>query len=279
MFKKSSLQQHYHNNFLFYLKLISFVASKPYKVYAFLNYLPKNHQDKYFYSSSEKINSHAIKLNLLADMAALHSNKDDDWIIFIDGDAFPVADIVSFGKEKLKKYPLIAIQRKENYGDPQPHPSFCLTTIGFWKKIDGDWNSGYEWENPSGKKVTDVGGNLLSILDKQDIKWLPIWRSNKTNIHKLWFGVYGDLIYHHGAGFRAPVSRVDLQDHLIKHSSLLKKIYRKIKKENPRKIANEIAKKNTIASNKVYQSILNDKYFVQYFLEEPVDQVKESKEP
>ncbi len=248
---------------------------QPYKVYAFLNYLPKKHQDKYFYSSTEDIKSHAIKLNLLADMATLHSNKDDDWIIFIDGDAFPVADIVSFGKEKLKKHPLIAIQRKENYGDIQPHPSFCLTTIGFWKKIDGDWNSGYEWENPSGKKITDVGGNLLSILDKQGIKWLPILRSNKRNIHKLWFGVYGNLVYHHGAGFRAPVSRVDMQDHSNKYSSLLKKIYLKIKKENTKKTRNEIAKKNTIASNKVYQSILNDKYFFQYFLEEPVDHVRE----
>jgi len=41
--------------------------------------------------------------------------------------------------------------------------------------------------------------------------WYPLLRSNGRNLHPIWFGIYGDIIYHHGAGFRAPVSRYDLQ--------------------------------------------------------------------
>ena len=39
----------------------------------------------------------------------------------------------------------------------------------------------------------------------------PLLRTNKRNDHPLWFAVYGDIIYHHGAGFRRPFSRVDEQ--------------------------------------------------------------------
>ena len=61
-----------------------------FKLYAFLNDLPSNHTGKFFYSSTEPIEEHSIKLNILADMAMLHSNNPDDLLIFIDGDAFPI---------------------------------------------------------------------------------------------------------------------------------------------------------------------------------------------
>ena len=177
----------------------------PFRVYAFLNLLPRDHRSKYFYASTEDIRqsypseSHATKLNLLADIARSHSTNQDDWLMFIDGDAFPIGDIISFARSKLKDYPLLAIQRIENGGDIQPHPSFCLTTINFWDEIEGDWKPGYEWRNFAGEMVTDPGGNLLSVLDKNNINWCPLIRSNKRNLHPLWFGIYEDLIYHHGA--------------------------------------------------------------------------------
>jgi hypothetical protein len=58
--------------------------------------------------------------------------------------------------------------------------------------------------------VTDVGGNLLGALEERGVEWEPILRTNRRNLHPLWFGVYGDLVYHHGGGFRRrPISRVD----------------------------------------------------------------------
>jgi hypothetical protein len=104
----------------------------------------------------------------------------------------------------------MSIRRDENDGDIQPHPSFCATTAIFWKKIDGDWSPGHTWKNNSDQIVTDTGGNLLEKLKGH--KWYPMLRTNDINLHPLFFGIYSDIIYHHGAGFRSPVSRVDLKN-------------------------------------------------------------------
>ncbi len=152
--------------------------------------------------------SHPSKLNYLGE-CILRTGSEDDLLIFIDGDAFPIAGFLPFIREKLKTYPLIAIRRDENNGDRQPHPSFCATTIGFWKKINGDWSRGYRWGDAQGDKITDVGGNLLFILNTGGYQWYPLLRTNKTNLHPLWFGIYADVIYHHGAGFRKPSCRIE----------------------------------------------------------------------
>jgi len=183
--------------------------SEPFRVYTFLSGQAEGHRHKFFYANTEPVIAHAIKLNLLGEIIGYHAESPDDRLVFIDGDAFPVGDLCSYGEGKMKEFPLIAIQRKENNGDPQPHPSFCMTTCGLWKQIAGDWKRGFEWIDAQGKPVTDVGGNLMRILSQQGIPWYPMLRSNRRNLHPLWFGVYDDIIYHHGAGFREPVSRSD----------------------------------------------------------------------
>ena len=47
-----------------------------------------------------------------------------------------------------------------------------------------------------------MGGNLLGLLEDAGIDWYPMLRTNKVNPHPLQFGVYEDLVYHHGGGFR-----------------------------------------------------------------------------
>jgi hypothetical protein len=183
------------------LKYLRLHISREFKVYAFLHQLSEIHRPKYFYSSTEPVRSHAVKLNLLADMAAFNAASPDDWLMFIDGDAFPIGDVVPFACAMFKHNPLIAIQRRENNGDVQPHPSFCLTTVGFWKSIGGDWKEGHQWRSAQGKLVTDIGGNLLGILEQRHIEWHPMLRSNQRNLHPLLFGLYDDVIYHHGSGF------------------------------------------------------------------------------
>ncbi|MGO9470672.1 MAG: hypothetical protein ACLQIB_04600 [Isosphaeraceae bacterium] len=186
--------------------------SEEFRVYAFLNGIGDvaAYRDKFFYASTEPIESHAIKLNLLADIIYAYSESDDDLIMFIDGDAFPVGDVVSFARRAIGEFPMLAVQRLENLGDPQPHPCFCMTTVGFWKRLGGDWKSGYEWRNSDGESVTDVGGNLLGLCEREGVRWLPLHRSNRLNLHPIWFGVYHDLVYHHGAAFRThPCSRLE----------------------------------------------------------------------
>jgi hypothetical protein len=148
--------------------------------------------------------SHADKLNELARLITAEADADDR-LLFLDGDAFPVAPL-----EPLIAAPddLIAVRRDESrWAYPRPHPCFCLTTVGFWNEIGGDWSAGFTWEIANGDTVTDVGGNLIGILEEREIAWRPLTRLNITNLHPLWFALYGDdrvgpTVYHHSAGFR-----------------------------------------------------------------------------
>ena len=55
--------------------------------------------------------------------------------------------------------------------------------------------------------MSDSGGNLLRILERRDQAWTPLLRTNRIDLHPLWFGIYGGFLYHHGAGFRKAVAR------------------------------------------------------------------------
>ncbi len=182
--------------------------TEPYRIYACVSGVERNYADLYYFCSEEE-GRHAEKLNYLASEIIAKSN-DDDILMFIDGDAFPISsELVPFVREKITKHELVAIRRDENNIDIQPHPSFCATTVGLWKQIRGDWGKGYYWVNSRGKEVTDVGGNLLKILNDNNIDWFPLTRTNKKDLHPLWFGIYGNMVYHHGAGFRPPTCSAD----------------------------------------------------------------------
>jgi hypothetical protein len=184
----------------------------PYRIYAYLNGIdPRPFTDRFHYINTDNIAAHITKLNLLAEEICRVGNPGDI-IIFIDGDAFPVQEIVPFLEEALKTYPLVAIKRLENDGDPQPHPSFCATTIGFWQEIEGDWSKGPHWLTNSGIRRSDTGAVLWEKLNRLGIAWKPILRSNTVDYHPLWFGVYGKLIYHHGAAFRTPYCTIDIRE-------------------------------------------------------------------
>ena len=172
---------------------------EPYLVYADLEAIdPAEHGPKFHHvadlaatkSFENGIFSHTEKLNALAETIAAESDPDDV-VLFLDGDAFPIAPVGPF------------------LDDVQPHPAFAATTAGFWQEIGGDWNPGYRWRNAAGKEVTDAGGNLLGILRERDVEWYPLLRTNRRNLRPLWFAVYDDLAYHHGAGFRGGLCRRD----------------------------------------------------------------------
>jgi hypothetical protein len=131
--------------------------------------------------------------------------------MFLDGDAFPVADPVPVIRRALAETDLLALQRRENADDRQPHPAFCVTSVATWSLMHGDWSAGLSWKGPDGALRSDVGGNLLRLLELHGLSWTPLRRTNTLNLHPVWFGVYGDVVYHHGAGFRAAQSRQDLQ--------------------------------------------------------------------
>jgi hypothetical protein len=149
----------------------------------------------------EQRGPHPCKLNHLA-LEICHVAAEDDLIMFLDGDAFPIVDPMPVIEEALQTAPLLAVRRAENLDEPQPHPSFCVTTVGTWRSLPGDWSLGPVW--PAGKRelVSDVGANLMRTLELSGIPWVQLLRTNGAKLHPLLFAVYGDVVYHHGAGFR-----------------------------------------------------------------------------
>lgn len=144
---------------------------------------------------------HPGKLNNLAAEIS-HEAQDSDLLMFLDGDAFPIVDPMPLILDGLARAPLIAVRRAENGGDQQPHPCFCVTTVKTWRDINGDWSPGHRWTLPDGRRPTDVGGNLLRTLELTQTPWVEVLRSNRMHLDPLLFAIYGETIYHHGAGFR-----------------------------------------------------------------------------
>lgn len=192
-------------------------SGSPYRVYAFVNGVDQDYSGLFYFYCTEDIEccaggyNHGAKLNILADVIASHA-ADDDILVFLDGDAFPIANLSNFIETNLESAPLLAVRRDENMADVQPHPCFAAARVGFWKEIRGDWKPGYRWKNANGDLVTDTGGNLLGRITEIGTEWYPVLRTNKKNIHPIWFGIYGDVVYHHGAGFRGKVARPELAE-------------------------------------------------------------------
>jgi len=183
----------------------------PYRVFASLNEIDDPDLRARFYFADEIEGGHGAKLNALAEVVAGRADAGET-LVFLDGDAFPVRPLLPWLGDVLARHQLCAVRRDENLGDRQPHPSFCATSVGFWKEIGGDWR-GAPWTNAAGREVVDAGGKLLAALDERAVAWMPLLRTNSYNPHPLWYGVYAHRVYHHGAGFQeAKAERVDWTD-------------------------------------------------------------------
>ncbi len=182
---------------------------RPYRTYAYLDgdaLAQADRFDEWF--PGEKVH-HYRKIDDLAARICAQAD-DDDVLVFLDGDAFPVADLGAALDTMLAGHRLAAVRRREILGDPIPHPSFCATTVGFWRDSGATWVGGYRWLDDVGNFITDTGANLLKLLDDMHVDWLPLSRTSTRDLHPVLFAVYGDLVYHHGAGFRRVLTRPDL---------------------------------------------------------------------
>lgn len=171
-------------------------AGEPFQLWGSLEGVDESHH-RHFDHVVPSLGGHAGKLNLLGRVVCDVADRDD-LLVFLDGDAFPVAEMGPRLRALLADAPLAAVQRTENGGDTQPHPCFCATTVGLWADLPGDWSSGYVFR--PGR--TDVGANLMHRLERTGTPWTPILRTHSLAEHDVFFGVYGGFVYHHGAGFR-----------------------------------------------------------------------------
>jgi hypothetical protein len=182
-------------------------VNAPYRVYASLNGIDDPSAFKKFHYAEDVPGEHWEKLDTLAKQVVADADPGDI-LIFLDGDAFPIQELQPWLDDVLAQHPLVAVQRVENCDDMRAHPCFCATTVGFWSSQGCDWTPA-PWRGATGTNFTDAGGTLANLLQANDVKWLPLRRTNTHDIHPLWFGVYGHRLYHHGAGFRQRHSRVD----------------------------------------------------------------------
>ncbi len=174
--------------------------SVPFTTWASIQRIDPEH-GRHFDRVIKQSGAHSDKLNHLA-LEIGHEADDDDLLMFLDGDAFPIADPMPAVHAALQDAALVAIRRAENANEPQPHPSFCVTTVGTWRRLPGDWSRSYVWGEADGRLVSDVGANLLRALELSQTPWREIRRTNGGAVNPLFFGIYGDIVYHHGAGFR-----------------------------------------------------------------------------
>lgn len=170
--------------------------SVPHLTWASLQLIDPSH-GRHFDRVIDTQGPEAGKLNHLAFEISLQA-ADEDLLMFLAADAFPIADPMGLIERSLSRAPLVAARRVENGGDRQPHPCFAVTTVGAWRSLAGDWSDGYPWTASGGGRVTDVGGNLLRRLELGATPWEQVLRSNSTRLDPLFFAVYGGVVYHHG---------------------------------------------------------------------------------
>jgi hypothetical protein len=168
-----------------------------------------------FYELKSVVNRHADKLNALVEKIETNGIvANDDLLVFLDPDAL----LIQPGWEKkLKDFilnkgvPIVAICREENI-EPllreeqknYPHPCFLATSVGFWR------NNNLSWDLDPSQGASCAGVLLKKWLDNKGIKWGKLLRSNCFNLHPLNFGVYGNMIYHHGSGNRPTYDSIDV---------------------------------------------------------------------
>jgi len=157
-------------------------------------------------------NVHSDKLNALFGIIERENFEDDDLLVFLDPDALLFKKGWNLQIRKyLQEYAVVAISREENIEPllrddqkPYPHPCFFVTTAKFWKENNLSWDL-----DPS--QGAECAGVLLKqFFDQRNIKWKRLLRTNSYDLHPLNFGVYDDIIYHHGSGNRPVYDSIDV---------------------------------------------------------------------
>tara|TARA_B100000900_G_C20580400_1_gene717277 strand:- start:54 stop:890 length:837 start_codon:yes stop_codon:yes gene_type:complete len=133
--------------------------------------------------------------------------NDGDVVIRIDSDAFLIDDITDEFIDKINDKKFIAMYEPEHEWDlnyKAPHPAFYAFRSEYLNQgLDKAMGEMHE------DGQSNWWGLLLDWFTDNKIDWYPLNRSNKINLHQIYFGIYDDLVYHHFAGSRDKITRVD----------------------------------------------------------------------
>ena len=184
--------------------------SEPYKVYSRIGENFELHRDK-FDGAIEGKGHWTESMKLLLDFVRDNAQPNDK-VLLLDSDAFPIAPITEFLNEKLESYPFVSCQEPQHEWDTNykiPHPMFMLFKATHI--LEGEL--GHYLSNIIKDKYNNWWGGGIEWMKKHNYEYYPIERSNKINLHPLYFGVYENLIYHHWAGSRRMITRQDRLKH------------------------------------------------------------------
>jgi len=218
----------------------------PYKVYTRLGNMDEKiyekHKDKYFFCCKGKVGekSHVTDGYKEVLPKVRENLSKGDLIMFIDSDAFLIDDISKLSN-KIEEHMFFAAEEPNHETDgvfKNPHPMFYL--------LKGDYFLESDLEDYMKTVMIDEGGNwwgsVTTWLRKNNLKYSPLKRTNKVNLHQLYFAIYEDVIYHHWAGSRRMITRPDRKRHEDTGESL-----------------DLIAEENHNLSEQVYQQIKHQK--------------------
>ena len=79
---------------------------QPFRVYAWIDEGLRAHAHRFFYATDVPVDRHELKLTILGDLVS-QVGEDEETIVFIDGDAFPIAPIGPYLRDKLETAALV----------------------------------------------------------------------------------------------------------------------------------------------------------------------------
>ena len=172
---------------------------------------------------------HGVQLHHLAQRACDAQVPEDDLLLFLDSDAWPLASFRDYivplldAKDGVE---LVAVRRSVEGMALWPHPSFAVTTCGAWNKNNHSFSQPPHDEDPAPhtERLTrqifdhsrgmlchdhyklDTGAPLWRSYNDTSTNWVALDRMNQLDIDPLFYGVYGlngvPIAYHQGAGSR-----------------------------------------------------------------------------
>ena len=150
------------------------------------------------------VHPHAVPLQRLYTLARDAGAKV---IVTMDSDAHPLRPdwLVQLVAALKDGAALAGVWRDElsNGIAPYVHPSCLATTVDFIEQHNLRFDclrSNHDTEQQ------DTLSHFTRAAQAANLPIFPLRRSNVNNFHRLMGGVYGDLIYHHGAGSRQQIS-------------------------------------------------------------------------
>ncbi len=129
--------------------------------------------------------------------------SDFDYIVTLDNDSFPVRGdwLETLVGECEQGAALAGVYRDEMAPEIAPfiHVSGLCVRPGELRALGVSFGEG---ARPEVEHNQDVGQRITYELTRRGRAIAPLRRSNAFNYHFLLGGLYGDVIYHHGAGSR-----------------------------------------------------------------------------